>query len=192
MHNGFISETGDSQQIFRKLLTAMAHPGTILDTDLNLECPGSLNPATGAILLTFLDFETTLWSDLDSGTPEIRWICFHTGAPVTPLENCAAFALVTDSGDLEDHSRFNPGTLEAPDHSTTLVIQVQELTDRGRIKLCGPGIETENHLKLTGIRSGFLSQRTRMNENYPLGIDMIFTCGSRFTCLPRTTLVEVL
>lgn len=190
MHSGFTSETDDSQQIFRKLLTAMAHPGTILDTDLELECPGSLNPATGAILLTLLDFETSLWSDLDSDTPEIRWICFHTGAPMTRQENAAGFALITHSGDMEEHSRFNPGTLEAPDHSTTLVIQVQELRNSGPYKLCGPGIETENHLKLTGIRPGFLHQRARMAKNYPLGIDMIFTCGSRFTCLPRTTLLE--
>jgi alpha-D-ribose 1-methylphosphonate 5-triphosphate synthase subunit PhnH len=192
MLKGFESETGDSQLIFRKLLIAMAGPGSIQDMELDMNCPGNLYPASGAILLTLLDFETPFRTDFGNGSRETQWIQFHTGAPV---ENRAAnplFVLWSDDETLDDPSVFNPGTLVSPEISTTLIVQTRGLENNGRIRLTGPGIQNETHLELKGIKDDFIKARARMTSCFPLGIDMIFTCENRFVAIPRTTILEVL
>lgn len=192
MLKGFSSETTDTQVVFRKLLEAMAHPGSIQRLDLELEYPDNLHAASAGILLTLLDFETTLWSDLENASNEIQWIKFHTGAPYVHMKNQASFALVTDYDNLKDPELFNQGTIESPDHSATVIIQTRGIDHDGRIRLTGPGIETETYLRLKGIRELFLTRRSRMNRNYPLGIDMIFSDANHFVSIPRTTRMEIL
>ncbi len=191
MLKAFESETCDSQVIFRKLLAAMANPGSIQDIELDIVCPGNLHPASGAILLTLLDFETPLWTDLGDGSREVEWIQFHTGAPVKNTGANALFALWSDDESLDDPNVFNPGTLTSPDISTTLIVQTRGLDSNGGTRLTGPGIQNEIRLRLEGIKDGFIKARARKTNSYPLGIDMIFTCGSRFVALPRTTIVAV-
>lgn len=191
MLRGFKSETVDSQLVFRKLLSAMAHPGTIEQIDIDLICPGHLHNASGAILLSLLDYETPLWSDLENGSKEIQWLKFHTGAPFSHIKSNARFALATDYDHLDDPNLFHPGTLESPDHSATLLIQTRDLDNNGRIRLTGPGIKTDTFVKLAGIKEAFLNKRLKMNKMYPLGVDIIFICENRFLALPRTTVLEV-
>ncbi len=64
MLKGFDSEVFANQAVFRHLLMSMAYPGTIAELKLDLACPGRLSTAAGAVLLTLLDFETPLWTDL--------------------------------------------------------------------------------------------------------------------------------
>ena len=191
MLKGFQSETVDSQAIFRKLLSAMAHPGVIEQIDMDMVCPGNLHSAAGAILLTLLDFETPFWSDLSNDSKEIQWVRFHTGAPFVRIKSRSLFGLATDYDRLENPEAFNPGSLASPDHSTTLLVQTRGLDYNGRIRMTGPGIQTETYLKLAGIKERFLNKRQKAIQNYPLGIDMIFICDSRFVAIPRTTLMEV-
>ncbi|MBT3178740.1 MAG: phosphonate C-P lyase system protein PhnH [Desulfobacula sp.] len=191
MLQGFQSETNDSQSVFRKLLTAMASPGSIEKIDLDIDCPGNLHSASGGILLTLLDFETPFWTDLDDSSKEIQWIQFHTSTPVKNSATNSLFALCTHYDELEDPNLFNPGTLSSPDLSTTLLIQTRGIDNNGKIRLTGPGIQTEAYLRLKGIKEVFLKRRARMVENYPQGIDMIFICENRFVCVPRTTILEV-
>ena len=51
MQKGFDSEVFDSQAVFRNLLLAMANPGTIAATGINMSCPGLIAPGAGALLL---------------------------------------------------------------------------------------------------------------------------------------------
>ena len=192
MLKGLLSETRDTQTVFRKLLSAMASPGEIGQVDINLNCPGSLHPASGAILLTMLDYSTPFWSDLENGSKEIQWIRFHTGAPFVHMKSRALFALAVDYDRLVNPDSFNPGTLESPDHSTTLLVQTRGVGHNGRIRLTGPGIPSETYLKLGGIKETFLKRRATLIQDYPLGIDMIFISDDRFVAIPRTTVMEVL
>ncbi len=191
MLKGFDSEVFDSQAVFRNLLLAMANPGTIAAPDIHLSCPDRLAPGAGALLLTLLDFETVLWSDLDPETPEIKWVHFHTGTRLTPAPDRAGFALFTDSEKLMDPGRFNPGTAASPDLSTTLVIQTRGLNQGRKLRLTGPGIEKEAFIHYAGIPPEFWENRAIMNQAYPAGIDMILVHASRITALPRTTKVAV-
>ncbi len=191
MQKGFDSEVFDSQAVFRSLLLAMANPGTIAATDINISCPPRLQSGAGALLLTLLDFETVLWTDMDTDTPEMQWLHFHTGTRLTHAPNRAGFALFTDSEKLMDPSRFNPGTVASPDISTTLVFQTRGMDQEHHLRLTGPGIEKETFIHLPGITTAFWENRAIMNQAYPAGIDMIFVHARRFTALPRTTKVGV-
>ena len=192
MLKGFNSDVFDSQAVFRQLLTAVANPGTIMDINLDLTCPDPLHPAAGAVLLTLMDFETPFWSDIDHISDSIQWLRFHTGAPYTRIKHQSLFALCTDCEILDDPALFNPGTIESPDISTTLIVQTGGMDDAGRIKLTGPGIESPKFLKLNGITDKFMKSRSELCLSYPLGIDMIFVCGHTLTALPRTTKTEIL
>ena len=192
MKPGFSSQTFDSQAVFRSLLAAMASPGEImiLSGDLSPEVP--VHQAAGAILLTLMDFETPLWTDLENQNAAVEWLRFHTGAPYMYTSSQAAFALVTDYDQFETPDQFNRGTIESPDRSTTLIIHTRGMDDRGRLRLTGPGIPKARFINLKGIREGFFARRKEMATDYPLGIDMIFVCDRQFTVLPRTTTVEVI
>jgi alpha-D-ribose 1-methylphosphonate 5-triphosphate synthase subunit PhnH len=191
MLKGFDSEVFASQAVFRHLLMSMAYPGTIAELKLDLACPGRLSTAAGAVLLTLLDFETPLWTDLEPDSPELQWLTFHTGAPVTSDPAGAAFALVTDTDVLTGPGRFNPGTAACPDISTTLVIQAQAMGPGRHLCLTGPGIENEIFIHLAGIPEFFWENRAKTNQAYPAGIDMILVHEDRFCAIPRTTRIEV-
>ncbi len=189
---GFDSEVFDSQSVFRKVLCAMASPGKRMDIGMDMAPPGTLHPASGAILLTLLDFETPLWSDLENASPEIQWLKFHTGAPYTLSKRNSLFALQADYDRLDDPSLFNPGSVESPDMSTTLIVQTRGVDDTGRIRLTGPGLKQPAFLKLTGVTETFLKQRAALFLSYPRGVDMLFVCDRAFVAIPRTTRMEVL
>jgi alpha-D-ribose 1-methylphosphonate 5-triphosphate synthase subunit PhnH len=191
MLRGFDSEVFDSQTVFRQLLTSMAYPGTIVKMKINLTCPGRLSPAAGAVLLALLDYETSLWTDLDPGSPELKWLTFHTGAPVIHDPSGAGFALITDMDNLAGPGRFSPGTSESPDISTTLIIQTQGMDPGRPLRLTGPGIENETFIHLPGIPEPFWENRTQTNQAYPAGIDMIVVHEERFCAIPRTTRIAV-
>src|SRR3989339_213838 len=190
MLKGFVSDVFDSQAIFRKLLTAMANPGTLMDIGMDMACPDPLHPASGAVLLTLLDFETPFWSDVEHASEGVQWLRFHTNAPYTRLKHHSLFALCTDT--LEDPCLFNPGTIDSPDLSTTLIVQTKGISDAGRIRLSGPGIKAQKFLQLNGIPDEFFKHRSKLCLSYPLGVDMIFVHGRTLTALPRTTQSEVL
>jgi len=192
MKPGFSSQTFDSQAVFRKLLSAMASPGTIMDMDVDLALEAPVHHASGAILLTLMDFETPFWTDLENQDPAVQWLRFHTGAPYIYTGNQAGFALVTDYDRFETPEQFNRGTIESPDLSTTLIVHTRGMDDRGRIRLTGPGIPKERFINLKGIRETFFAKRKDISSDYPLGLDMIFVCDRQFTAIPRTTAAEVI
>ncbi|MDZ7667552.1 MAG: phosphonate C-P lyase system protein PhnH [Desulfotignum sp.] len=188
---GLDSEVFDSQAVFRRLLNAMAYPGTITGMGITMSCPDRIHPCAGALLLTLMDFETPFWTDLPTDASGVRWLTFHTGAPVTVDPSQAVFALITDTTQPMAPERFNPGTVTSPDRSTTLIIQAQDMAENGNLRLSGPGIEKQTRLNLPGIDRNFWKKRTRINQAFPTGIDMIFVHKDRFAGLPRTTQTEI-
>jgi alpha-D-ribose 1-methylphosphonate 5-triphosphate synthase subunit PhnH len=192
MQKGFQSETFDSQAVFRQVLEAMANPGKIMKLSIEMDPPEGIDPAAGAALMMLLDFETPLWSNLDHDSAGVQWLRFHTGTPFTRVKKKAAFALCTDPDRLGNLRDFNPGTSESPQESTTLIVQTERIDESAWLKLTGPGIQTHTHLKLTGLPDQFIAQRAKIFDTYPLGVDMIFVCGTVFVAIPRTTLVEIL
>jgi alpha-D-ribose 1-methylphosphonate 5-triphosphate synthase subunit PhnH len=187
---GFADPVLESRETFRAILDAMAHPGRVLTLDCILESPTRLTLAASATCLTLLDFETPLWTDLPAGSATISWLQFHCGISIVNDPSEAHFALMTDTPAMPSLTRFNMGTDEYPESSTTLIVQVDHLGPENGKRLTGPGIETFSTLQVLGLPSRFWKERKNQSMVYPLGLDMIFTNDCKIAALPRTTIVE--
>lgn len=188
---GFGDPALDAQAAFRVLLNGMSHPGRIFRMPPVIpSAPPGLDPAAAAACLTLLDSDTTLWTDLDTGSPVLPWLRFHCGCPVIDDTARSDFALATAAGRLPPLEAFQPGTDEAPESAATVILQVEALDATGGFRLSGPGIPELRSLAVAGLPTGFWNQRHRRCRAFPMGLDVLFVCGERVAALPRTTQVE--
>ncbi len=196
---GFADPVFDSQRVFRSLLEALSHPGTICDIASDNASPTPLMPATTALCLTLLDFESRVWlqpecpaSNADSALH--RYLRFHCGCPIDADSRTAHFAIVHDAQALPSLNTFHPGDTEFPDRSTTVIIQVNNLvndaTAQSAVRLRGPGIRTTASLACVGLPSRFWQEWRENTEQFPLGIDVILVDGKRVVGIPRTVQLE--
>lgn len=178
---GFASPATDAAHAFRAVMEAMARPGTIQDIT-GAAPPAPLSAAAGAVLLTLCDTDTGLTLTGDHDSPAIRnWLAFHTGAPLAAPAQ-ADFALGTWDA-LHPRAAYPIGTADYPDRSTTLIVECATLTNDGPT-LTGPGIKDSTTLSLP--ETDFFQAN---HARFPLGLDCIFTCGTRLAALPRSTKV---
>ncbi|MBN1225521.1 MAG: phosphonate C-P lyase system protein PhnH [Deltaproteobacteria bacterium] len=187
---GFSSPIMDSQRTFRALLDAMANPGRIIRLAVNLKPPKPLDDATASICLTLLDFETRLWTDLETESEAVDWLRFHCGCPIVSDQSEAVFGLYTSSKAIGQLEKFKVGRDECPEASATVIIQTSGVTGTGGKRLTGPGIETLSTLAIKDLKEEFWENRYAQCAMFPLGIDIIFTCKNMVVALPRTTKVE--
>ena len=188
---GFARPSWDSQAVFRRVLETMSYPGRIAAVDVDLEPPAPLHPATAAVCLTLLDYETPLWLQSRADHHDVEaYLRFHCGCPLTDSAESADFALILHPGRAPGLETFGPGQAEQPHRSTTLLLQVDSLTGGPRARLQGPGIADRAELAPAGLAAGFWEQWRRNASRYPLGIDVTFASGSRVAALPRTVQVE--
>ncbi|TFL17714.1 phosphonate C-P lyase system protein PhnH [Jannaschia formosa] len=176
MQPAFADPPTDSARAFRAIMQAMARPGTV--HEVAAPAPEGLSPAAAATLLVLADQTTPVW--LAHGHD---WLVFHTGAPVAATRAEAAFA-VGPWDALAPLGDWPVGTPDYPDRSTTLIVEVPRLDGSGT-RLTGPGIETESRLPLPDARA--LAANAAL---YPLGVDLILSCGDRLAALPRSTRIH--
>lgn len=182
---GFADAVQQSQAIFRRVLDAMARPGTCHEIPELPYCPAPLNAASTAIALTLLDDSTPVWLDPAAGNQHVRdFLAFHCGCPTVDAPSEAAFALI--AGPLPPLDTFNPGTDEFPENSTTLIVQVTTVASGDDIALAGPGIEDVTTISNPGLADDFWQERAAMDALFPCGVDLILTAGRRLACLPRS------
>lgn len=188
---GFSEPVLDSQRVFRAVLEAMARPGTIVELPLHLAPPPPLDPATAAIALALMDYETPLWLDGAADTEAVgQYLRFHCGCPQTSEPAKAAFAIITDPAAMPPLSAFHVGSDEFPDQSTTVILQVPTLTAGDAWQLTGPGIRDSVRLAAGGFPKGFHRWILDNHELFPRGVDLVFTCGGLISALPRSTRLE--
>lgn len=183
MTTGFADPARDAARAFRQVLDAMAHPGRIV-TLKGASAPALCSDAAAMALLVLADSTTPLHlaGAYDCGAMR-DWVAFHLGAPLCDPQD-AVFAL-GDWDALAPLSRYPEGTPDYPDRSATLIIERPELRAEG-VRLTGPGIETEAWLNLP---DPVLLQANA--ARFPLGCDLLLTCGSSIAALPRSTRLEV-
>jgi alpha-D-ribose 1-methylphosphonate 5-triphosphate synthase subunit PhnH len=176
---GFTDPAIGSASTFRAIMEAMARPGTIHDVT-GAAPPAPLSVAAGAAVLTLCDGDTPVFLAGRADTDAVRaWIAFHTGAPLAGPSDCA-FALGS-WGALQPLTPYPAGTPDYPDRSATLIVELPDLDAPG-LALRGPGIRDTAQLPLPE-RAAFRANAAR----YPLGLDFLFTAGSRVAALPRST-----
>jgi alpha-D-ribose 1-methylphosphonate 5-triphosphate synthase subunit PhnH len=186
---GFADKVLSAQSTFRSVMDAMARPGSVQRIAAIAGTPRPMMPGTAAIALTLFDHDTPLWLDpLMSAAPDTtKWLKFHTSAPVVTDPSVSAFALVADAASLPALDRFAFGTPEYPDRSTTLILQVDSLTDGPALQLRGPGIDGATTLR-AAIKPLDLFERLSINATlFPRGIDLVLVAGDAIAAIPRTT-----
>jgi alpha-D-ribose 1-methylphosphonate 5-triphosphate synthase subunit PhnH len=178
----------DAQATFRALLGAAAQPGTIAELGRVPAAPPPLSAGAAAIALTLCDRETPLWLDstLLSSPTTVRWLRFHTGAPIIDDAGSAAFAFVGAPEELPPFDRFNQGTAEYPDRSTTIVLQVRSFCEGPRFALTGPGIRIREQMQVAPLPNDMLQRLSANRKHFPQGVDLLFATETRIMALPRT------
>ncbi len=183
---GFRDPVHDAQQTFRTLLEALSAPGTVQAIAAALVPPGGLTPACAAACLTLLDLETRVWLQPGLDADVAAWLIFHTGCRFTLDPQNSNFALVWDLAQLPGLAVFNWGTAACPEASTTVLLQVEQLTHGIPVVLTGPGIWPERAIA-PQLPEQFWPQWQHHSQAYPCGIDL-FLFGPRDVMgLPRTS-----
>lgn len=184
----FANPSHDTARTFRAILDAIARPGHVAPLAAGIAPPQPLFATTAAIALTLCDFQTPLWLDPVLRTHAVSsYLRFHTGAPIVPATSKAAFAFIGAGQTLPDLREFARGTLEYPDRSATLVIQVQSLNSRAGVRMSGPGIKAPINLDAPPVGVSFWRQMIAYRGAFPLGIDVIFAAAGAVAACPRST-----
>lgn len=188
---GLADPVVDSQAVFRAVLDVLSRPGTRRRVAVELDPPAPLSAAAGAVLLTLADLDTPLWLDPKTDAPAVRhWLAFHCGCPRTENPGQAALAVLAGPPDGPSLEGFSIGTPTHPERSTTLILEVADLSDGSPLVLEGPGIAETARLAPRGLPRGFVAAWAANRALFPQGVDLILTAGRDLAGLPRTTTVK--
>ncbi|POZ15304.1 phosphonate C-P lyase system protein PhnH [Lelliottia aquatilis] len=181
----------DAQHSFRRLLKAMSEPGMIVSLHQLTHGWQPLNIATTSVLLTLADADTPVWLSAsmtnDIASQNLR---FHTSAPLVDQPQQAIFAVADEQISHEQLNALSSGSAVAPETSATLILQVPSLSGGRMLRLTGAGIADER-MVAPQLPECIIHELTERPHPFPLGIDLILTCGERLLAIPRTTHVEV-
>jgi alpha-D-ribose 1-methylphosphonate 5-triphosphate synthase subunit PhnH len=177
-----------SQAVFRTVMEAIARPGLPRPLSSKLAAPLPLSTTAAAVALTLLDYETPFWLDpsLAAAGEVAPWFKFHTGAPLTTVSARAAFAFVSDPAAMPPFETFSPGSLEYPDRSTTLVVQVGRFDHGDALELMGPGIAGTRTFSAVPLPPDFRTRLIANREMFPRGVDLILVSKNAVAVLPRS------
>ncbi|GAA0305947.1 phosphonate C-P lyase system protein PhnH [Gracilibacillus halotolerans] len=182
----------DTQETYRKVLTSMSRPGTISTVIGDMDNPFPCHYATFLTILTLLDREV-YFHVISDGENLSKVITDYTLAQETSIEN-ADFIIVPNGTNeeavIDAMQKCKVGTLEDPQNSSTWIIEQNMISVTGTITLTGPGIKHTTSLHLD-ITAELLEMRNRRVQEFPLGIDLIFTDPVSLACIPRTTKVSL-
>jgi alpha-D-ribose 1-methylphosphonate 5-triphosphate synthase subunit PhnH len=186
---GFADKVLSAQATFRSVMDAMARPGRVQRIAAVAGTPAAMMRGTAAIALTLFDHDTPLWLDpkMSETSDVAKWLKFHTSAPVIADPSVCSFALVGDARALPALDRFAFGSNEYPDRSTTLILQVESLSQGPAFELRGPGIDGTAVLR-AAVQPVDLFERLAVNAAlFPRGIDVVFVADDAVVAIPRTT-----
>ena len=194
--NAFSDKPVDSQTTFRHILTSMSEPG-VISTLTASGSFGKMSASMASIGQTLADATTSIYlsPNLLVDNDAIDNIKFYIESPITDEKEKSDFAFINND-DLEssykDFVNFPQGNNEYPELSTTIIVGVDSFEAGQKIKMTGPGIESERTMQLGNVSSEYLEYLVNRAPKFPLGLDFIFTCGDKILCLPKTTKLEVL
>ena len=191
LETAFTLPVQDAQHSFRRLLKAMSEPGVIVALHQLKHGWQPLNVATTSVLLTLADNDTPVWlSNTLHNDIVSQSLRFHTNAPLVEQPQQATFAVSSDTISSEQLNALCEGSAVAPETSATLIVQVPSLSGGRMLRLTGAGI-AEERMIAPPLPNCILHELTARPHPFPLGVDLILTCGERLLAIPRTTHVEV-
>jgi alpha-D-ribose 1-methylphosphonate 5-triphosphate synthase subunit PhnH len=186
---GFADKVLSAQSTFRSVMDAMARPGSVQRIAAVAAAPAPMMHGTAAIALTLFDHDTPIWLDprMAATSDVAKWLKFHTSAPVVADSSICSFALIGDADALPHLDGFSFSSNEYPDRSTTLILQVDSLTQGQAFELRGPGIDGTAVLQ-AAVQPADLFERLEVNQTlFPRGIDVVLVADDAIVAIPRTT-----
>ncbi|MBO6540370.1 MAG: phosphonate C-P lyase system protein PhnH [Rhizobiaceae bacterium] len=181
-----------AQSTFRRIMDAMARPGTVQALRELLAPPGPLSSSAGAIALTLCDHDTPVWLDTALTVSEAvgSWLAFHTGAPIVRTPSEAHFVFCSNPAELIALENFAQGSQEYPDRSATIIIQVAGFETGDALQLAGPGILDQVEIAPAPLPRHFAEQWKQNRARFPRGVDVIFAGPDAVCGLPRSTRIN--
>ena len=170
------------QQVYRRLLSAMARPGTVADLGDVLAGRSAVN----GVLAMLVDAEVGL-ADVNGLVDETDWPLLEARQSEVPE---ADFIIV--DGHYPPGEDFEPslGSLSNPEHGATVLLVVSNVGDgEGRISLSGPGVDGSHELNVSGLDARWLQRREDWVAGFPMGVDVILCGPTRVAAIPRSTCV---
>ena len=187
---GLADPTHGSQRLFRAILEAFAHPGSIVGLPQPPAGVDRLSPAAAAFLLTLVDRDTPLWLEPGLYTDAVQsFVRFHTGAPIVTSKADALFAVLTPEG-TPTINGFAIGTDTYPDRSATLLFDLPSLGGGPLRRIRGPGINGSTSIAVPGLPESFWSEWAANRALFPCGVDLVLAAGTDLLALPRSILLE--
>jgi alpha-D-ribose 1-methylphosphonate 5-triphosphate synthase subunit PhnH len=185
---GLSDPVRQSQAMFRSAMWALAEPGKPVDAPVRLDAPKPLGPVAAALVATLADFETSFWLDPPlAAAPDVAaFLRFHTGAKLVADPAAAQFAVIADPAALLPFSAFAQGTAEYPDRSTTLILQVETLSDGTPLVLAGPGIADTATIAPSSVPADFAARLAENRQKFPQGVDLFLVTETELAGLPRS------
>ncbi|MHC5249551.1 phosphonate C-P lyase system protein PhnH [Enterococcus sp. LJL90] len=187
------SKVFTTQDTFRRLVDAASYVGEIKEISLE-DAASPLPQALFQIAETLLDQEVSFETIGFSATVN-AWLQAELRCQRTAIEE-ADFVLCNFSEADQFPWRQLPllkiGDLIDPQNSGTVLGFVQDLfLEEVPYQLSGPGILGNKLIGLPLVLSDLFSIRENLNQEYPLGIDLILTDQlGRLLFIPRTTQVK--
>ena len=186
---GFSQPVHQSQLAFHAAMMALARPGLPQALAPAAEPPAPMSAGVAGLAMALCDFETSIWLDraFTQASDIADYLRFHTGARIVASPSEASFALIGAPGPMPRFDQFARGTLDYPDRSTTLILQLDRVMNEGRFALEGPGIEGRNTFDASPLPADF---HERMKENralFPRGVDILMIAGDAVIGLPRSS-----
>jgi alpha-D-ribose 1-methylphosphonate 5-triphosphate synthase subunit PhnH len=185
---GFADPVHEAQAAFRAVLEAPSRPGQHMAIGRPVKGL-ALGPAMAHLLLALTDDDTPVWWQHE-GSEAAEWLRFHTGAGIAAAPADAAFAVIGDIATLPPLDAFAAGSVAAPEHAATLLIEVPSLSDGPAVEWHGPGIREMQTVRVAGLPASFWTQWQANHAAFPQGVDIVFTCADGVLGLPRTTRVR--
>jgi alpha-D-ribose 1-methylphosphonate 5-triphosphate synthase subunit PhnH len=179
-----------TQELFRIMLKAIAHPGKIFQLPGVQQTSGNTeNDSLAALLYTLLDHETS-FSVIGTEAHEelIDKISRCTKSRYIDVEQ-AEYIVVCggSSGGMLEH--IGRGKLDFPDWGVTVFYLVESLGETGKIRigLTGPGVKDRIGFSVSGADPGDIILINTINSEFPLGIDIVFVDRSmKIAAIPRS------
>lgn len=188
----------DTQEIFRMTLDCMAKPGTISELSSIVEPLSErvgCSPAMFSQAITLLDGEVSFHIVGENSARVEAYFSSLTFSKEIPLSEANYVFILKDTAPekiQEVFRKVDKGTLENPDQSATILLEVERLSTDKQLAFTGPGIQENVYVEIEG-HEHWLVARAEKNREYPLGVDLILMdSNSKLMCIPRTTRIEKL
>jgi alpha-D-ribose 1-methylphosphonate 5-triphosphate synthase subunit PhnH len=190
-HELVYDEVFDAQWHFRVIMDCMGRPGKIGNLQRDISPPELMNKASDLVGFALLDTNASFCCIGKNKSDVESYLEINTHASKTSVDK-ADFIFLKGDGDQSNIHEAKIGSLSYPEDGATLVIDVNQLSNQGLndslfLRLNGPGVENENELYIKGIAKSLLIAIAEVNQEFPLGVDLILTDrNNNICCIPRS------